>query len=83
LSETRGEYRCQEGMLRLSRLEGVNREGVLGVSSEVVYLSKSTDDSLILKHASSGFGIMLLIPAGGSESSWFRFKPFTTTETSS
>jgi hypothetical protein len=76
-SKTTNEYNCQNGMILLSRSEGVNREGVVAISSETVYLAKSADDGLILNYASSGFGIVLLIPVGASEINWFRFKPFT------
>jgi hypothetical protein len=51
----------------------INREGVVGYQYDSTELEVSKDGMLVAHTTTGGFGIMLLIPAGGSESRWFHY----------
>ncbi|PYM91114.1 MAG: hypothetical protein DME04_20005 [Candidatus Rokuibacteriota bacterium] len=67
-----GDYRCRAGAAEISATALVG-EQVAGVQTDRYRLSKAGDGSLVLKHSSSGFGLILVIPVGGSEDRWYRF----------
>jgi hypothetical protein len=68
-----GDYRCRAGAAQISSTALVG-EQVPGVQTDAFKLSKAGDGSLVLKHSSSGFGVIVVIPVGGSEDRWYRFK---------
>jgi hypothetical protein len=68
-----GDYRCRVGAAEISSTALVG-EQVTGAQSDAFKLSKAGDGSLVLKHSTSGFGLIVVIPVGGSEDRWFRFK---------
>jgi hypothetical protein len=78
LSAKNNDYHCEGGAVKISSSEVVS-EQVAGLQFDSFYFYKSLDQSLIVKHTSSGLGLVLLvIPVGGSLSTWFRFEPFST-----
>ena len=68
-----GDYRCRAGAAEISATALIG-EQVAGVQTDTFKLSKAGDGSLVLKHSSSGFGVIVVIPVGGSEDRWYRFK---------
>ncbi len=74
-SEKSGEFHCIDGALEIIRSELVT-EQVVGTQSETLLVFKASDGSLVVKYATSGFGLIGgLVPAGGGASSWARFAP--------
>jgi hypothetical protein len=67
-----GDFRCRDGTVELSSTQLVG-EQVAGVQSDTLQLAKASDGALVLRHASSGFGLIVVVPAGGSEHRWYRF----------
>ncbi len=51
----------------------VNREGVVGYQYDSTEVRVSKDGALVVRTTTGGFGIMLLVPAGGFESRWFHY----------
>jgi hypothetical protein len=70
----RGDFRCRDGTVEFASTQLVG-EQVAGVQSDTLQLAKASDGSLVLRHASSGFGLIVVVPAGGSEHRWYRFPP--------
>ena len=73
LLAARRDYRCRAGAAEISATALVG-EQVAGGHTDAYKLSKAGDGSLVLKHSTSGFGLILVIPVGGSEDRWYRFK---------
>jgi len=48
---------------------------IAGYSSEELWLRKATDGSLIALHTKSSGGLVILVPWGKSEITWYRFLP--------
>ncbi len=71
---TRDEYRCRDHGIEISSKELVGQGQGAGVEWNTIQLGKATDGSLVLKHTNSGVGLIIVFPAGGSESRWYRFK---------
>ena len=68
-------YACVDGCIETSSSRWANEQGV-GKQWDTDAYCRGVDGSLIVKSTSSGAGVILLvIPVGGSESSWFRFRP--------
>jgi hypothetical protein len=72
---TLGDFRCRDGTVEFSSTQMVGHEQVAGVQSDTLQLAKARDGSLVLRHVSSGFGPIVVVPAGGSEHRWYRFTP--------
>jgi len=68
-----GDYRCRAGAAEISATALIG-EQVAGAQTDTFKLSKAGDGSLVLKHSSSGFGLIVVIPVGGSEDRWYKFK---------
>ena len=73
LQAASGEFKCRTGVAEISATALVG-EQVAGAQTDAFKLSKAGDGSLVLKHSTSGFGLILVIPVGGSEDRWYRFK---------
>jgi hypothetical protein len=43
--------------------------------TNAIRLLKSVDGALVVQHTSSAFGLCVIVPCGGSEDKWYRFKP--------
>ena len=68
---------CLEGEAKITDPHeegGINREGVVGFQWSTLYFSRASDRSLVVRYASGGVGLMLLIPAAGSQWVWYRFR---------
>lgn len=69
------EYECVDGCIETSSSRWANEQAV-GKQWDTDAYCRGVDGSLIVKSTSSGAGVILLvIPVGGSESNWFRFRP--------
>ena len=73
LQAASGDYRCRGGAAEISATALIG-EQVTGAHTDHFKLSKAGDGSLVLKHSTSGFGLILVVPVGGSEDRWYRFK---------
>ena len=69
------DFECVDGCIETSSSRWANEQGV-GKQWDTDAYCRGVDGSLIVKSTSSGAGVILLvIPVGGSESNWFRFRP--------
>jgi hypothetical protein len=68
---------CRDGWLLIEDPNaegGVNRDGVLAYSKTGLALGRAADGSLLVRRTESGVGLMLLLPAAGTERVWMRFE---------
>lgn len=81
-SEKVDTYVCNQNNVKIFRYSGSpSGKGapVVGYENEAIFLYKAVDGSLVLKVRGSFFGmVFLLIPAGGTDVHWDRFKPIST-----
>jgi hypothetical protein len=68
-----GDYRCRAGAAEISTTALIGEQAP-GGQSDAFKLTKAGDGSLVLKHSTSGFGMILVIPIGGSEDRWYKFR---------
>jgi hypothetical protein len=73
LVAARGDFRCRDGTIEFSSSQLVGAQQVAGVQWDTLQLAKASDGALVLRHASSGVGLIVVVPAGGSEHRWYRF----------
>ncbi len=69
------DYQCRDGVIELSTREFVGGGQAAGIETNAVRLMKSSDGALVIKHTSSGIGVCVIVPCGGSVDKWYRFKP--------
>ncbi|MCL1860875.1 MAG: hypothetical protein FWG52_04985 [Proteobacteria bacterium] len=70
------ESKCGETRLTVppEEPEGfINRDGVVGYQYDSTEIQVSKDGALVVHTISGGFGLVLLIPVGSSESRWFHY----------
>lgn len=73
-SEKESAYECHGNYATILIHRGLDRSGALAYESTTMHLYKAADGSLALRTDSSGFGLYLIIPAGGSDAQWYRFE---------
>lgn len=78
-SRDKGQYICTAEGIRIplgSALYSQMGEGIVpvGVGWLTLYLTKNLDGDLIVKYASSGIGLALIVPVAGSSSGYARFR---------
>lgn len=75
LSASANDYQCRDGAVELTMRDFVGGGQAAGMETNTIRLLKSVDGALVVKHTSSAFGLCVIVPCGGSEDKWYRFKP--------
>jgi hypothetical protein len=65
------DYRFEDGAVVLDKSRGLNREGVLAHEKIVYKFIPTASHDLVVKYEGKFAGMMLLIPAFGSETKWW------------
>jgi hypothetical protein len=75
LSASANDYQCRDGAVELTMRDFVGGGQAAGIETNTIRLLKSVDGALVVKHTSSALGLCVIVPCGGSEDKWYRFKP--------
>lgn len=71
-------YACTKGFIPFhigSQFAALSPMPIAGYSGEELWLRKAIDGSLIILHIKSSGGLVILVPWGSSEVTWYRFLP--------